>query len=78
MNVYQEGDASLLNRIERVMNEKVRTGRANEGRHGLVAQVANAMPPVNETFRRTLRAGILSVETKKGRPSKVVSTGSHT
>jgi hypothetical protein len=75
MNVYRKGDPqmqhSLLHSIELAVDEKVRTGRASEGRHGLVAQLANATPPVNEAFRRTLRARILAEETKKERQSAI-------
>jgi len=71
MNVYRKGDDSLLGSIEQAINEKAQTGCANEVRHGLVAQVANATPPVNEAFRRTLRARILTEETKKGRQNMV-------
>ena len=71
MNVYTSRDDSLLWGIEQAIHEKVQTGRADEGRHGLVAQVANATPPMNEAFRRTLRARILAKETKKGRQSVV-------
>jgi hypothetical protein len=54
---------SLLNSIERAMDEKMRAGRANEEHHGLVARVANATPPIDETFRQTLRARVLARET---------------
>jgi hypothetical protein len=71
MNVYPNRDTqtqdSLLDNIEQAIHEKAQTGRANEAHHGLVAQVANATPAVNEAFRRTLRARILAEGTKKGR-----------
>jgi hypothetical protein len=71
VNVYRKGDDSLLGSIEQAINEKAQTGCANEVRHGLVAQVANATPPMDEAFRRTLRARILAEETKRGRQSMV-------
>jgi len=71
MNLYRKGEAGLLDSIEQAMSEKVGTGRASEARHGFVARVANATPPMNEAFRRTLRARILAKETKKGRQSVV-------
>jgi hypothetical protein len=71
MNMYRKGDDSLLGSIEQAINEKAQTGCANEVRHGLVAQVANATPPMDEAFRRTLRARILAEETKRGRQSMV-------
>jgi hypothetical protein len=58
---------SLLDSIEQAMDERAQIGRANEVRHGSVAQVANATPPMSEAFRRTLRARILAEGTKKGR-----------
>jgi hypothetical protein len=57
---------SLLDSIEQVMDEKAQTGRADEARYGLLARVANATPPVNEAFRRTLRARVLAGGTQKG------------
>ncbi len=44
--------------IEGAVAEKLQHGRAEETRFGFAATVANATPPVDETFRRTLRATI--------------------
>jgi hypothetical protein len=63
-----QAQASVLESIERAMDEKREAGRANEERYGLVARVANATPPIDETFRRTLRARVLAHETEKARP----------
>jgi hypothetical protein len=71
MNVHPNKELysqdSLLDHIEQAMREKEQAGRADEVRHGLVAQVANATPAVNEAFRRTLRARVLAEGTEKGR-----------
>jgi hypothetical protein len=57
---------SLLESIEQAIHEKAQTGRASEARHGLVAQMANATPPIDEAFRRELRACVLAKGAKKG------------
>ena len=71
MNAYQDRDMqaqdSLLDSVERAIRAKTQTGRANEARYGFVARMANATPPVNERFRRTLRARILAELTKEGK-----------
>jgi hypothetical protein len=71
MNVYPNRDMqtqdSMLDSIEQAIDEKAQTGRANEAHYGLLAQVANATPPINEAFRRTLRARILAERTTTGR-----------
>lgn len=48
-----------LDDIERAIAEKMQVGHADEANYGFAAQLANAAPPVNETFRRALRARIL-------------------
>jgi hypothetical protein len=69
MNSYpnreRQTQASLLESIEQAIHEKAQTGRANEARHGFAARVANATPPVNEAFRRSLRARILAPGAEK-------------
>ena len=71
MNAYPNQDLHtqdpLLDSIERAIKEKARLGRANEARYGLAARVANAAPPVNEAFRRALRARVLSPGSAPGR-----------
>jgi hypothetical protein len=49
----------LLDSVERAIAEKMGIGRADEARYGFAARLANATPPVNETFQRALRARIL-------------------
>jgi hypothetical protein len=41
--------------IEGAITEKLQGGRAEEERFGFAATVANATPPADATFRRTLR-----------------------
>ncbi|UCC65176.1 MAG: hypothetical protein JSV36_09140 [Anaerolineae bacterium] len=69
MNSYPNRDPqtqdSLLDAIEQAMEEKAQIGRADEARYGFVAQMANATPPLNEAFRRTLRARILTQGTQE-------------
>jgi hypothetical protein len=71
MSVYPNRDTeaqeSLLASIEQALHEKTQAGRASEVRHGLVAHLANATPPMREVFRRTLWARILAERTEKGR-----------
>ncbi len=50
----------LLDRVERAIIEKEQAGYADEARHGFAARLANATPPVNETFQRALRARLLA------------------
>jgi hypothetical protein len=64
-NRERQTQASLLESIEQAIHEKTQTGRANEARHGFAARVANATPPVNEAFRRSLRARILAPGAEK-------------
>jgi hypothetical protein len=69
MRRYPDRDGSLLQTIEQAIEERAKTGHADEARHGLVAQVANAAPPIDEAFRRTLRRRILAGETKQSAQS---------
>ncbi len=55
----------LLDSIERAIAEKTEIGRADEARYGFTARLANATPPVDETFQRALRARILVELTKE-------------
>jgi hypothetical protein len=65
-----EAQEGLLESIEQAIHERAQTGRASVVRHGLVAQVANATPPMNEALRRTLWARIVAEGTEKGRPER--------
>jgi hypothetical protein len=53
-------EQALLDRIEHAISERAQTGRVDEARYGFVARVANATPPVNESFQRTLRARVVA------------------
>jgi len=50
----------LLDGVERAISERSQAGHADEARYGFVARVANATPPVNESFQRTLRARVVA------------------
>ena len=51
---------SLLSDIERAIAQKMQSGQADEARYGFAAQIANATPPLDEPFQRTLRTRILA------------------
>ena len=76
MNVQEDrdtwigADGGFLDSIEHAIAEKMRAGHADEARYGFVAQLANATPPVNETFQRMLRARILTKVTKNTKEDK--------
>jgi hypothetical protein len=53
-------EQTLLDSVERAISERSQAGRADEARYGFVARVANATPPVNESFQRTLRARVVA------------------
>jgi hypothetical protein len=53
-------EQTLLDRIEHAISERAQTGHVDEARYGFVARVANATPPVNELFQRTLRARVVA------------------
>jgi hypothetical protein len=53
-------DDSFLDSVERAIAEKMQAGYADEARYGFTARLANATPPVNETFQQVLRARILT------------------
>jgi hypothetical protein len=49
-----------LDVVENAIAEKLEHGHAEEERFGFAATVANATPPVDESFRQTLRASIVA------------------
>jgi hypothetical protein len=59
-DMWTDTDDSFLDSVEHAIAEKMQAGYADEARYGFTARVANATPPVNETFQRVLRARILS------------------
>ena len=65
-NIDQDQDVrasiedSLLSDIERAIAQKMQSGQADEARYGFAAQIANATPPLDEPFQRTLRTRILA------------------
>jgi hypothetical protein len=50
----------FLDRVDRAIIEKEQAGYADEARHGFLARLANATPPVNEPFQQALRARVLA------------------
>jgi len=62
MNGRQNGNEqiSILNGIEGAIAEKEQQGYASEAHFGFAATMANATPPVDETFRQTLRGRIMA------------------
>ena len=52
-------ERSFLDSVEGAISEKWRSGRADKGRYGFAAVVANATPPANVAFERALRRRIL-------------------
>lgn len=64
-NIQIGAEDSFLDSVERAIAEKMRTGHADDLRYGFAARIANATPPVNETFQQALRARILAELTKK-------------
>ena len=66
----------LLDAVERAIIEKQQAGYADEARHGFAARLANATPPVNETFEQALRARVLAElaeDTQEGRRQMAIS-----
>ena len=68
--MWPGADGGFLDSIEHAIAEKMQAGYADEARYGFVAQLANATPPVNETFQRMLRARILTELTKNTKEDK--------
>jgi hypothetical protein len=67
-------DDSFLASVERAVAEKMQAGYADEARYGFTARLANATPPVNETFQRVLRARILTELTENAKEEKQQTT----
>jgi hypothetical protein len=63
-NIRAVANNGLLDNAERAIIEKKQAGYADEARHGFAARLANATPPVNETFQQALRARVLAELTK--------------
>ena len=59
----QEASANdgLLLEIERAISEKMERGHADEARWGFAAELANAVPPVDASFQRSLRLRLQTV-----------------
>jgi len=60
----------FLENLECAIVERMETGQADEARYGFAAQLVNATPPVDDGFRRTLRARILTELTKNTKEEK--------
>jgi hypothetical protein len=56
----RESAVDTLASVEGAIAERELLGRADEARFGIAATVANATPPVDETFRTMLRARIVT------------------
>jgi hypothetical protein len=64
----------FLDDVERAVAQKIETGHADETRYGFVAQIANARPPLDEAFQRTLRARIMAEARRNTRKKKRIMT----
>ena len=59
----------LLLKIEQAISEKMQVGRADETRWGFVAELANATPPVDASFQRSLRDRLLAASASESTAS---------
>jgi hypothetical protein len=73
-DMWIDTDDSFLDSVERAITEKMQAGYADEARYGFTARLANATPPVNETFQRVLRARILTELTRNTEKEKRTMT----
>jgi hypothetical protein len=67
-------DDGFLDGIDRAITERMKTGYADEARYGFPARLANATPPVDDTFQRVLRARILTELTRNTEKEKRTMT----
>jgi hypothetical protein len=65
MNIHKQQQINVLDVIEGAIEQKQRDGKAEVARFGFAATLANAMPPVDETFRQALRADLRAEATKR-------------
>lgn len=69
-NARNQPQQNVLHAIEGAIAQRQDHGNADESRFGFVATLANAAPPVDETFRGTLRTKLVAEAAKHNEVSK--------
>ena len=75
----QEASANegLLIEIERAISEKMQVGHSDEARWGFAAELANATPPVDASFQRSLRLRLQTVSASQNMESTESAPSPH-